>query len=112
MVKNIDTKRRASTRAARVVETGSKNDLTGLKDRLLGELLRETHSGALKSRYHWAAEDAAALAFMTPCPALFFPLLLAEKAEAAREWVRRQESIRLRAWGSEGNQNAEMSRSE
>lgn len=112
MVKNIDTKRRASIRAAGPAETGSKNDLTGLKDRLLGELLRGTHNRALRSRYQWAAEDAAALAFMTPCPALFFPALLAEKAEAAREWVRRQESIRLRAWGSEGIQNAEMSRSE
>lgn len=112
MVKNIDTKRRTPIRTARAVPTGSINDLTGLKDRLLGELLRGTHSRALQSRYQWAAEDAAALAFMTPCPALFFPALLAEKAEVAREWVRRQESIRLRAWGTEGAQNLEMSRSE
>ena len=65
-----------------------------LKDRLLGEALRETNHPLLRERYQWAALDAAALAFATPWPGLFFPVLFGEKKAAAQQWLRRQESIR------------------
>ena len=67
-----------------------------LKDRLLGEALRETNHPQLRERYQWAALDAAALAFATPWPSLFFPVLFGEKKLAAQQWLRRQEGIHRR----------------
>lgn len=75
-------------------------ELGRLKEELLKPLLVETGNPALQAKYRWAAEEAAALAFVTPWPHLFFPVLLAEKAAAARTYVRRQAEIRHRSAGS------------
>lgn len=65
-----------------------------LKDQMLGGMLAKTSDPDLKARYRWAAEDAAALAFVTPWPSLFFPVLFAEKVNEARVRVRRQNRIK------------------
>ena len=41
-----------------------------------------------------ALNEAEALAWQTPYPHLFFPLLAEEKAISARRWAARQEMIR------------------
>ncbi len=94
--KPIGLRRTSAERAIpqRAVELGR------LKDQLLQPLLRETGNPVLQAKYRWAAEEAAALAFVTPWPQLFFPVLLAEKAAGARTWVRRQAEIRERFEGS------------
>lgn len=71
-------------------------ELGRLKDQLLVGLLEKTSDPALQARYRWAAEDAAALAFVTPWPSLFFPVLFAEKASEAQARVRQQHRINLR----------------
>lgn len=45
---------------------------------------------------HSALNEAEALAWQTPYPHLFFPVLAEEKALAARRWAYRQERIRER----------------
>lgn len=79
-----------------VPERDDLDPLARLKEHLLQDLLSRTSNRELRNRYRWAAEDAAALAFVTPFPELFFPALLGEKVALARGWVRHQESIRNR----------------
>jgi hypothetical protein len=43
---------------------------------------------------HSALTEAEALAWQTPYPHLFFPVLAEEKVRAARRWVARQELVR------------------
>ena len=45
---------------------------------------------------HSALNEAEALAWQTPYPHLFFPVLAEEKALSARRWAFRQEQIRQR----------------
>ena len=45
---------------------------------------------------HSALNEAEALAWQTPYPHLFFPVLAEEKAQEARRWAFRQERIRER----------------
>ena len=73
-------------------------DLTALKELLLQERLASGVTAALKAQYRWAADEAAALAFVTPWPSLFFPVLFAEKADAAQAQVARQEGILQRTF--------------
>ena len=75
----------------------SSQELARLKDRLLSALLWETQDEKLRERYRWAAEDAAGLAFSTPWPSLFFPVLFAEKAADVRGWGERQARILQRS---------------
>ena len=82
------------TETARTFRESGESDLSGLCDDLLRERLASTASATLKMHYKWAADEAAALAFMTPWPTLFFPVLFAEKADAAEERVVRQARIR------------------
>ncbi|MBI1841281.1 MAG: hypothetical protein HYR88_10600 [Verrucomicrobia bacterium] len=89
-----NTKRRIETRPA--PKTPETADLGALKESLLRERLEAATTPALKAQYRWAADEAAALAFVTPWPSFFFPALFAEKADAAREQVARQERIRGR----------------
>ena len=69
-------------------------DLELLKNRLLADLLWQTDSNAeLSANLRHAATEAAGLAWFTPYPLLFFPALLEEKAQAARDQVSRQAEI-------------------
>jgi hypothetical protein len=54
-----------------------------LKSRLLLEKLEELETPELNSRLRRAANEAAALAWVTPYPLLVFPWLFEERAEAA-----------------------------
>lgn len=73
------------------------SELDRLKGRLLqdqlGRLTRPRFSGYLRR----AANEAAALAWVTPYPLLVFPALFEEKAEAALLQAERQEDIRQRS---------------
>ena len=68
-----------------------------LKSRLLQRLLDNTVQPELNAPLRRAAHDAAALAWTTPFPALFFPALLEEKARRARLQFQKQDQVRLRS---------------
>jgi hypothetical protein len=73
------------------------NDLDALKARLLKEELARAENPALNPLLRRAANDAASLAWFTPFPLLVFPVLLEEKAQAARRQEARQRQIRSRS---------------
>lgn len=66
------------------------SELDRLKDHLLRELLERTDDGAIYAGYRRAANEAAALAWTTPFPLLFFPSLFEEKAREAARYAERQ----------------------
>jgi hypothetical protein len=72
-------------------------ELDRLKARLLKELLEQTPEEQLYAPLRRAANEAAALAWFTPYPLLFFPGLLEEKARAALRQGARQRYIRDRS---------------
>lgn len=72
-------------------------ELEKLKNRLLGQLLRQTIDPDLNALLRRAANDAAALAWATCHPLLFFPTLLEEKAQAAIVQLKRQKQVRQRS---------------
>jgi hypothetical protein len=65
-----------------------------LKSRLLEERLRELWQPCLTSTVRRAANEASALVWLTPYPALLFPVLFEEKAETALAVADRQEQVR------------------
>src|SRR5213080_1572753 len=65
-----------------------------LKYRLLLNSLNELPRTRVNARLRRAANEAAALAWVTPYPLLVFPVLFEEKARAAVAYARRQEQIR------------------
>jgi hypothetical protein len=69
-------------------------ELDRLKTRLLQEWLRQTPDEQLYAPLRRAANEAAALAWFTPFPLLFFPGLLEEKARAALRQGARQRYVR------------------
>ena len=73
------------------------NELDTLKARLLREELSRATEPALNPLLRRAANEAASLAWFTPFPLLVFPVLLEEKAEAARRQEARQRQIRRRS---------------
>ncbi|HEX3720774.1 MAG TPA: hypothetical protein VH595_22720 [Verrucomicrobiae bacterium] len=75
-------------------------ELDHLKARLLKEQLTREPEPALNPLLRRAANDAASLAWFTPFPLLVFPVLLEEKAEAARRQQARQRQIRRRSRGA------------
>ena len=75
------------------------SELDCLKDRLLREWLQTTADEQLYAPLRRAANEAAALAWFTPFPLLFFPGLLEEKARAALGQGARQRCIRFRSEG-------------
>jgi hypothetical protein len=75
-------------------------ELEKLQGRLLRDLLTHRNSLELNLLLRHAANEAAALAEDTGYPLLTFPLLLQEKAEAARLYAERQEGIRRRTSGT------------
>ena len=67
-----------------------------LKNRLLHEELEGSWVATLSGHVRRAANEAAALAWVTPYPLLVFPALFDEKLEAARDFVQRQEQVHQR----------------
>jgi len=68
--------------------------LDNLRNRLLLERLDELLGPHLNSQLRLAANEAAALACLTPYPLLVFPTLFEEKAKAALLHAERQEQVR------------------
>jgi hypothetical protein len=68
-----------------------------LKDRLLAQRLGELFEPEFNSDLRRAANEAAALAWVTPYPLLVFPALFEEKAQAALTQAERQGVIRQRS---------------
>lgn len=65
--------------------------LERLKDQLLAPLLASVRNAALVRELRWVANEAAALAWLTACPALVLPVLLEEKIRTAvQRWERQQ----------------------
>ena len=68
-----------------------------LKSRLLEERLEDAWATRLSSQVRRAANEAAALAWVTSYPLLVFPALFEEKLESARQIAQRQEQVRQRS---------------
>ena len=101
-----ETNNKVRTRFARDVRFGVKttpfraertSDLERLKNRLLRELLENTTNPDENIRLRRAANDAAALAWVTQYPLLLFPALLEEKTRTALVQLKRQAQIRRRS---------------
>ena len=71
--------------------------LEQLKERMLGEKLRECLDSSVHLCLRRAAEEAASLAWITPWPLLILPVLLAEKFDQANRQAQRQREIRNRS---------------
>jgi len=69
------------------------NEFERLKNRLLAERLERVWDADHNSHVRWAANEAAALAWVTPYPLLVFPTLFEEKAAAALGRAERQTEI-------------------
>ena len=71
-------------------------ELERLKNGLLQELLGKADQADLNAPLRRAANEAAALAWTTQFPLLFFPTLLEEKARLAVRQTRKQREIYVR----------------
>jgi hypothetical protein len=72
-------------------------ELEHLKNRLLQGWLDGIWAPQLRSSLLRAANDAAALAWVTPYPLLVFPVLFNEKARSAWQHTERQNEVRKRS---------------
>jgi hypothetical protein len=72
-------------------------ELERLKSRLLQRLLRDTPYPEFNARFRRAANEAAALAWLTPYPLLMFPTLFDEKAQTAVQQGLLQECVHRRS---------------
>ena len=70
------------------------NAFERLKQRLLEERLGEVWKPGHNSWVRRAANEAAALAWVTPYPLLVFPALFEEKADTVLAYAERQEQLR------------------
>src|SRR6185437_10740470 len=68
-------------------------ELEGLKNRLLVRLLTELDEPEVNAYVRRAANEAAALAWVTPYPLLTFPGLFEEKVETALRYAERQTRV-------------------
>lgn len=73
--------------------TRSQTALADVKQRLLAEVLEHSLLPGAERRMSLAADEAAALAWMTPFPTLFFPALFEEKVRQAEAYADRQAEI-------------------
>jgi hypothetical protein len=73
------------------------NELERLKNRLLLQLLSNLIEPEKNGYVRRAANEAAALAWITPYPLLVFPTLFEEKAETALLQAEKQNSVRQRS---------------
>jgi len=69
--------------------------LTTLKERLLRTMLPMGMDEEQTRFLRLAAGEAEALAWLTPFPNLFLPVLLEEKLDAAKQYVARETSARI-----------------
>ena len=83
--------------AAVPLHGAAETELEKLKNGLLTRELARTTSLTQKVGLRRAANDAAALAWLTPYPLLLLPVLFEEKARAARLKADRQALIRERS---------------
>jgi hypothetical protein len=66
-----------------------------LKQRLLRPILESISSTELVKEISWAANEAAALAWLTVCPILVLPTLIDEKVcEVLKRWDKQQHLLR------------------
>lgn len=72
-------------------------ELEQLKSRLIKEHLLENGNMSLAPAFRRAANEAAALVWLTPYPLLLLPLLLTEKVEEVQRYGARQAQIRRRS---------------
>jgi hypothetical protein len=70
--------------------------LEELKERLLRPVVANAGNADLAKDLSWAANEAAALAWLTVCPTLLFPALLEEKVQAVLLQREKQEQVRHR----------------
>jgi len=73
------------------------NNFEELKRRLLAERLEESLESEFSSQLRRAANEAAALAWVTSYPLLVFPVLFEEKTEAATRVAERQAQVYQRS---------------
>lgn len=73
------------------------DELERLKNRLLLSALKRVEEPDDNVYIRRAANEAAAIAWVTPYPLLTFPELFAEKTDVALVYARRQESVRERS---------------
>ena len=95
-----------SARLGTLTEDGTSFELTApvrgqierrleqLKETLLQPTLDRVSNAYLVKEISWAANEAAALAWLTVCPLLVFPMLLEEKVRAALVKAERQTKMR------------------
>ena len=76
---------------------GQTTELEQLKERLLRQYLQNNPGPDQNAPLRRAANDAAALAWLTPVPLLLFPALFEEKARAALVQRGRQARVRQRS---------------
>jgi len=72
------------------------HQLEELKQRLLKPLVENTMNVELVKELRMAANEAAALAWLTVCPTLMLPALLDEKVQSAFMKRKMQEQVRQR----------------
>jgi len=75
------------------------NHFEQLKNQLLAERLSEVWEPSRNSQVRRAANEAAALAWVTAYPLLIFPVLFEEKAAEALIMAERQERVRAESRG-------------
>ena len=92
-----DTRFEVTPAPAAVLRADRETDLDRLKEELLVQFLEDRTNRGFNAYVRRAADDAAALAWVTPYPLLVFPGLFEEKAEAALQQIERQESVRRRS---------------
>jgi hypothetical protein len=68
-------------------------ELERLKNRLVVRTLNELDEPEFSALVRRAANEAAAIAWLTPYPLLTFPELFEEKTDAALVYAKRQESV-------------------
>jgi hypothetical protein len=73
------------------------SELEQLKNRLLRDALNAAADTEFYAPLRRAANEAAAIAWMTPFPLLFLPTLFDEKAALARRQFERAQNVRTRS---------------
>jgi hypothetical protein len=79
--------------AAVPFRAGYEDELEKLKNRLLAEKLGEAWGADENSQVRRAANEAAALAWLTKYPLLVFPVLFEEKADSGLARAEQQERV-------------------
>jgi hypothetical protein len=91
-----DTRFEIRTAPPNPFRADQENQFERLKSHLLADVLRVTYGAKSVSQVRRAANEAAALAWVTRYPLLVYPVLFQEKAEEALLLVDRQERVRER----------------